>query len=368
MKRFLVKTIVLILRILYAPMKLRKSRNKIVWLSRQSDDKSLDIRMLSRQIYALYPETEQVFRLRYLKGEHDISISYAISLLKDMWEVASARVAVTDTYSIALSCLTHKKDLRIIQIWHALGAVKKFGLQSVGKAQGRDADISEWMCMHKNYDWVIAPSEATARYYTEAFGCSRDRIEIASLPRVDVILDNTSRRDEFLRDNPLWVGKKILVYLPTFRQNDIVYARRLADVFEQSDQYALVISMHPLSKRRCGEDEFFFEGDYSTYDLMKLSDGIITDYSACSIEGALLEKPTWFYLPDFAAYSSEQGINTDVTSELKEACFFDASDLFEAVERGDYDYEKLAAFTEKYVANRGRDNTEKLAKFICSFI
>lgn len=368
MKHFVVKTLVLILRILYAPMKLRKTKNRIVWLSRQSGDKSLDVRMLSQYIYENYPETEQVFRLRHLKGEHDITLSYAFSLLKDMWVLASAQVAVTDTYSIALSCLKHKKDLRVIQIWHALGAIKKFGLQSVGKAQGRDAGISEWMCMHKNYDWIIAPSAATAKYYTEAFGYGEENIKIASLPRVDVILDGSSRREEFLKLNPQYKGKQLLLYLPTFRNSDFECVETLSDAFKKASRHALVVSLHPLTKKKFEKPISFYEGDFSTYDLMKIADGIITDYSASAFEGSLLGKPMWFYLPDFETYLREQGINTDVTRELPDACFFEAKTLLNAVESESYDFQKLSAFTDKFVENKGTNNTESLASFICSFI
>ncbi len=367
MNGLLIKTIVLILKILYAPMKLRRTQKKIVWLSRQSSDMSLDIRMLSRAIYEFSPEIKQVFRLRRLRGEHDISISYGFSLLRDMWELASAQVAVTDTYSIPLSCLKHKKGLEIIQIWHALGAVKKFGLQSVGKVQGRDARIAELMSMHKNYGHVVAPSNDTARYYLEAFDCKHAKIFIGSLPRVDVIMDGSSRRDEFLAMNPAFANKKILVYLPTFRKCDVDCAERLNEAFADSPDYAVVTSLHPLSKRKAA-NRFEFNGDFSTYDLMKLSDGIITDYSACSFEGALLKKEMWFFIPDFDKYRDEQGINTDVTVELPNACFTDALQLRQAIERCDYDYAALVSFAKKYVEHQGTDNTEKLAKWICSFI
>ena len=366
MKGFLVKTIVWILKILYAPMKLRRTKKKIVWLSRQSSDMSLDIRMLSQTIYDFRPDVEQVFRLRRLRGEHDISLSYGFSLIKDMWELASAQIAVTDTYSIPLSCLKHKKGLEIIQIWHALGAVKKFGLQSVGTPQGRDARIAEWMSMHKNYDHIIAPSKAASAYYSEAFGCDPERIVIASLPRVDVILDGSSQKEAFLELNPQFVGKKLFVYLPTFRKNDIQYAEQLSDTFAHSEDTALIISLHPLSRKKAS-NRFGFNGNFTTYDLMKLADGIITDYSACSFEGALLNKPILFFIPDFDAYSVEQGINTDITLEMPSACFTDPRKLYEAVSDR-YDFGALSAFADKYVEHKGIDNTEKLSKWICSFI
>lgn len=365
MKLLIVQVFVLAIRILYAPMKLCKVQNKIVWLSRQSDKKSQDMELLSNEIARLSPDTKQVFRLRRLKDESALSLSYIFGIFGDMWEIASAKVAICDTYSIPLSCLNHKRDLKIVQIWHALGAVKKFSLQAVGKAQGRDSGVSKALCMHKNYDFVIAPSKKTAEYYCEAFGCSEDKIFIANLPRADVILDGTNRRDEFIKLNPEYEGKKIIAYLPTFRNNDDKIIESLYKTFESDNEIKLVISAHPLSKV---SEKYKFNGNFGTYDLMKLADGIITDYSACAFEASLLNKPLWFYIPDYETYKNEQGLNTDMPKILPNACFYDANELLTAIKSGKYDLEKLNGFSRDFVENRGNNNTNYLADFICKLI
>ena len=117
MKLLVIKAFVLFIKVLYAPMKLRKTKNKIVWLSRQSDEKSEDIKRLSEEIKRLSPETEQVFRLKKLKDESGLSLSYIFSIFGDMWALSDAKIAVADTYSIPLSCLNHKKELKKIQIF-----------------------------------------------------------------------------------------------------------------------------------------------------------------------------------------------------------------------------------------------------------
>lgn len=126
-------------------------------------------------------------------------IAYCFSIIGDMYYLATSKVAIIDTYSITVSCLKHKKSLKVIQMWHALGALKKFGLQSVGTKEGRDEKISRAMCMHKNYDYVLAPSKKTAKFYMEAFGCDNSKIKICSLPRVDDILTDNGCASRFLQ-------------------------------------------------------------------------------------------------------------------------------------------------------------------------
>ena len=363
MKLIIIKLFVLFIRVLYAFMKLRKTENKIVWLSRQSNEKSEDMKMLSEEILKISPDTKQVFRLCRLKDESGLSVSYILFVLRDMWELASAKIAITDTYSIPVSCLNHKDCLTVFQIWHALGAVKKFSLQSAGKAQGRDLSVAKAMSMHKNYDFVIAPSEKTAEFYCEAFGCNKDKIVIASLPRVDVILDGESCYEEFIKLNPQYKNRKIITYLPTFRDGDSEYIKKLYEAFEGDEEYALIVSPHPLTKT---DGQYKINGRFSIYDLAKLSYGIISDYSATSLECSLLNKPLWFYIPDYEKYKAEQGVNIDMKYEMPSASFVDEKKLINNMKNGIYDFDSLKRFSDKYIENKGTDNTQKLADIICN--
>ena len=367
MKLLILKVYVFGIRLLYAFMKLRKTQNKILWLSRQSNDKSSDMLMLESAIKEISPDTQQVFRLRRLKDESSISLSYIFAIFGDMWELASAKTVIVDTYSIPVSCLTHKSGTKVVQIWHAMGAVKKFGLQSVGKAQGRDEGVSKVLCMHKNYDYVMAPSQRTGEIYTEAFGCSKDSIRILSLPCVDALLDGESRRDEFIALNPRFNGKRIVAYIPTFRDNDDVYASMLNGAFASFDDVALAISAHPLSKT-AESGQFALNGSFSSRDIMKLADVVVTDYSACAIEGAILGKPMFFYIPDYDVYRAEKGLNIELKREMASVSYEDANALISAINSDKYDFSMLGDFRRRYVENITTDNTERMAQFICSLL
>lgn len=237
MKVLLIEILKILLKIIYAPIKLFKTKNRIVYLSRQSNDKSLDMKLLEEAINKECPNTEQVFRLKMIPESLPGKIAYCFSIIGDMYYLATSKVAIIDTYSITVSCLKHKKSLKVIQMWHALGALKKFGLQSVGTKEGRDEKISRAMCMHKNYDYVLAPSKKTAKFYMEAFGCDNSKIKICSLPRVDDILTDNGCASRFFTENPALSDKKIVLYLPTFRERDAYVAEKLKVEFDELADY-----------------------------------------------------------------------------------------------------------------------------------
>ena len=365
MKVFLIQLFKVALTVIYAPLKLLKTKNQIVYLSRQSDDKSLDMKLLEKELLKISPDTKQVFRLRMIPDGIIPKARYAFALIGDMYYLATSKGAILDTYSITVSCLKHKSDLKVFQIWHALGALKKFGLQSVGTKEGRDEGVSRAMCMHKNYDYIIAPSEAAVQIYSEAFGYQRESFEIMSLPRVDEI-NSPAPTAEFYSENPNLADKKIVLYLPTFREREAYVAEELKAEFADNamEGYQLIISTHPLFSKVKRDERFSFNGDFGTYDLMKLADVIVTDYSACAFEASLLLKPLYFFVPDLEKYALERGVNIDLRAEMPSATFESAEELAKAIKKGDYDINMLYSFREKYVANNGSANAERLARFI----
>lgn len=350
-----------ILRLLYLPMKLRPAGNRIVFLSRESGKKSLDMRLLSEELARTAPEAEQVFRL-YMMGPGLLSkISYGWHMLGDMWALAGAKVAVTDTYSIPVSCLRHKPSLYVVQMWHSMGALKQFGYQSIGKKEGRGAAVSRAMDMHRGYDCVFAPSRATGAFYREAFDVPEDVIRYYTLPRIDYLKqDVPETRERFLAENPDAAGKKIVVYLPTFREGEGAAVQSLCEVFAGAPDIRFIPSVHPLSGVKVSRG---INGSYNTMDLIKAADAVITDYSACAFEAAVLGKELYFFVPDREEYDTNRGINIDLRSEMPGCVFDGAEELAAAVRAGACDRALSLRFGEKYVEDTDRC-TEKMAAFL----
>jgi CDP-ribitol ribitolphosphotransferase len=236
-------------------------------------------------------------------------------------------------------------------------------LQAVGTKEGRDEKISKALNMHKNYDYVIAPSPATAKFYMQAFGVEQEKIKICQIPRVDFITDGSAKTAEFYSKNPAFGDKKIVLYLPTFRDREAYIAQMLKTEFMDLPDYQLIISQHPLSTAK-KDGAFSPKGDFSSFDLMKIADIIITDYSACAFEASLLFKPLYFFVPDYDEYIVDRGINVDIKQEFPSSVFADANDLVNAMVNADYDFNSLYMFKEKYVGANKNNCTETLAKFV----
>ena len=51
---------------------------------------------------------------------------------------------------------------------------------------------------------------------------------------------------------------------------------------------------------------------YNTFDLLRIADYIITDYSAVAFEASILNKPIYFYVYDIEDYKKTRGLNIDL--------------------------------------------------------
>lgn len=349
--------------LLFWPLKLR---NKVVMFSRESDTPPLDFVLLEEELRSRSPETEIVFFCRKMTKQTNIP-SYCLMVLKSLYHLATATVAVTDTYSIQLCVLPKKKGQTIVQIWHAVGAVKKFSYQCLDTANGHSAKLAEQMCMHKNYDYILCASQATKRTYVEAFHTLPEKILVKGMPRVDYIQRPAQGlREEFLAGRPDLAGKRLLLYLPTFRDGVDEGVKALLKAAEHREDIHILVKPHPLSQftlprgNRTG-------GKWSTYDLMKICDGVITDYSASSLEASLLHKPVYFYLFDYEAYRHNQGLNIDPAAELPGATAMDAASLVEKLS-APYPMEALERFRSRYIETADENNTAAITDFLLECI
>ena len=175
------------LNAVYSVMKLAPVKNRIVFLSRQSNKPSYDIRALDGWFRDKGFETVVLCREM---GEGPAAYAgYMLHMLKQMRCMAGAKMVILDTYCIAACLLHHRDDLLIAQMWHALGSLKKFSLSILDQAGGRSSETANIMHMHEQYDIIFTSSQASRGAFAEAFGYDEEALTVMSLPRVDAILD-----------------------------------------------------------------------------------------------------------------------------------------------------------------------------------
>lgn len=364
MKKIIIKIAIGVMSFFYFFFKRIPTQNKVTFISRQGNKNSLDFERIQKELKKQDKAVKIVSLNRRFRDTDPIfeKIKYCFHILTQMYHIATSKVVVLETYCMPISMLKHKKDLKVIQIWHALGSLKKFGYSVTNKKEG--SDLSEVAKMHKNYDLILTSSEASRKNFAQAFGYSESAFDIIPLPRVDYLMDPKVQKklnSDLKKEYPLLKKKKNIVYVPTFRKNgeDIQKINELINAVDY-EKYNLILKLHPLTKISLEDKRPIFDKKHPSIDWLTIADYVITDYSAIVYEASLLKKPIFLYVYDFKDYENGRDFYINYKKEMPGVWKENAKDIVKAIQKEKIDFKKLEEFKEKYVAYDGQNCTKEI--------
>ena len=170
--------------------------------------------------------------------------------------LAVADVILLDDFHPMLYKVDFDPGVKLIQVWHASGAFKTVGYSRIGKPGGP----SPFSAAHKNYTYAIVSAEHDVPFYAEAFGLPDERVIPTGIPRMDLFFDEkykTETRELVHEAVPMTVGKKVILFAPTFRGTGPSNAYYDYDQLDLAAFHALceeldavcVFKMHPFVTR-----------------------------------------------------------------------------------------------------------------------
>ena len=193
-----------------------------------------------------------------------------------------------------------------------------------------------------------------------------NKIKVLGMPRLDYVLGKNNEIDKnvekLLKQYPKLKNKPIILYVPTFRKKETIDIDKVINEIDE-ERYNLIIRLHPLDETKV-DKKYIIDKEYSTYDLLKVADFVVTDYSAIAFETAALNKPLYFYLYDIRKYSRKRGVNIDLETEMKDCTRISFDEIMKLINSEEYNFEELRKFREKYVETFDTDNTKRIANYI----
>lgn len=363
----------------YSFYKRRKMEDKIAFISRQSETPSTDFRYLINEIKTNYPQYKVTVLCKMIPSSFGGKIKYLGEMFRQMKAFATSKVVVLDGYCVLASMLRHKKDLKIIQIWHALGAFKKFGRSVLDKEGGKSSKTAKAFKMHKNYSLISASGDACVPFFSEAFGQPESRFIPIGIPRMDYLTDkeeNARVRGNILLKYPqLDNGRKNILYAPTFRDTDedraalAAATKELVNKANYSD-FNLIVKHHVVdsNKEQIYTDSRMnmAEGEnFTAMDFMCVADYVVTDYSSVIYEALLKDLPIYIYCFDSDKYIDERGFYIDFWTDLPALYSKNAKGICDFIASGmRANSEKEEKFKKAYVNKRFDSITAEYGKLI----
>lgn len=292
-----------------------------------------------------------------------------------MYNIAKSKVILTDGDYYFLFGLKKSNSLKVIQLWHAGGAFKKFGCDIYAKNDDRRSQQEEH---HTSYTYVIASSKSVVPFYSSAFNISQDNILPLGVPRTDALfkININQAREFFYKKYNLDPKKKIIVYAPTFREPNGAFkdlgkfeCKINIDKFNEKfgEKYYLALRIHPNYKIDSKEFSKFINVSTEKQDLvLAVADCLISDYSSIIFDYAYFRRPMFFYAYDLINYLKERSFYENYATIVPGPIVTNEEELFAEIEQHIqyFNPKDIESFWDKYMGSCEGHSTQNLIELV----
>ncbi|KAF1678055.1 CDP-glycerol glycerophosphotransferase family protein [Bacillus sp. SKDU12] len=245
-----------------------------------------------------------------------INEKHPLHICKAVFSMLSSKTVIVDNYFVLTTVLTSRPGTECIQVWHANGAFKRFGLKDINTLNRSRSDIRRFRKVYASFDRIVVGSEHMADIFKEFFDIKGEPFLRFGVPLTDAYYETMDNAHDLKSKYHLPEEKKIILYAPTFRDNQFEsFSLPFSEKHLQHDlkgEYLLAVKLHPVMKQSAelpeGSAWIKDVSDLPLADLLKVSDLLISDYSSVPFEFALLDKPILFYTYDMEAYDKTRGL------------------------------------------------------------
>lgn len=288
------------------------------------------------------------------------------------YEMATSKFILVDDFEPIVYALRLRSGQHLVQVWHAMGAFKKFGYSR--------SSANKNSLTHKNYTEAIVSSAEIAGIYAEAFGIDESKIKPVGVPRTDALFDKAyidKTRARLYKREPKLKGKRICLFAPTFRGDNVnngYYPEEFLNIEnfarELGDDWAVILKYHPFIKNvpsipeSVKDNVFDFTDEREINDILFITDVLVTDYSSVIFENAIVGNASVLYAPDLSDYDGERGFYYDYDAYSCGQVVDKESNLAEAVKNAEENTEKLELFKKRFVSCCDGKSSERFVKEI----
>lgn len=280
------------------------------------------------------------------------------------------RVFLNDNFLPMGYMKTKRRNTQFVQLWHGAGAFKRFGLSTE-----KDPAVYQMVKQaNQRITHLFVTSPQIIPYYEEAFAIDRSRIHATGIPVTDLYFDQKrmeKRRERVYSRYPEFIGKKLLLYAPTFRKEDWEN-QQLLEQFDVEklheilgEDWIILIKLHPkFPMEHIVQNDFCYNmTDYNDIsDLYLVADYMITDYSSTVVEYVLLDKPVLFFAYDLERY--DRGFYYDYEQNMPGAIAHNQQELYAYLQEKDNYAQKRHDFVKFQYDNMLGGSSERILELL----
>ena len=261
------------------------------------------------------------------KLQEDGYISYSRWSFKGLYFSLRAKQYFYNVYSDDINFYT-SGNTTLINLWHGIPLKQiEFDIKKGALKRIFNSPLSFIYAFFKPYlfispDYVLSTSKITSKIYASALRVKESQCLELGYPRTDIFYTN---RCDSIDDNITFFYKKmqnlkdihnhkIIIYMPTWRSNKTDFlTKALPDLVKlntalTTNKITLFIKLHPneINLQNNLSNILFIHPKTDIYELLPLTEFLITDYSSIYFDYLLLDKEIIFYPFDLENYLNDE--------------------------------------------------------------
>ena len=370
------KRITRMYHVVYNTSRFFRSRKKkhLLFLSEKSDKLPLNMAAIYSRMQEKGLDKEFIIDFS-LRNTEDLVYS-KFSSARMIAKIGKADIIIVDDHIPFFNNFLLKPDVVLIQVWHA-GA----GFKGVGYSRWGHFGCPGVFSCHRQYTYCISGSKEINHFFSEQFGILDEQIIPTGMPRMDAYLNPETRKEATARiyeSYPGLKGRRVILFAPTYRgrsRQDAYYPYELIDFeglyrYAEKHNAAVLFKMHPWVHGDVPIDERYADRFYSFNDypnineLFYITDLLITDYSSSMYEFLLMNKPMLFFPFDKNQYSVSRGFHRDYDSNVPGKICYTFSEILDALEKEDFEFEKVGSMLSKYFDKVDTHNCDRVIDWL----
>ncbi|BBM23270.1 CDP-glycerol glycerophosphotransferase family protein [Lactobacillus pentosus] len=227
-----------------------------------------------------------------------------------------------DNYYAFTAGLTRRPNQRMIQLWHAAGAVKTFGWGDPQTVKRSAGDQRRFQAVYNQITDYVVGADKMGQVFADSYHVPMARMRVLGYPRSD-----RYRQSKWVQQTaaaiyqryPDFKQQEVILYAPTYRAGVQFALPTDFDQLQLRANQRLIIKLHPhlASQERDLQarfpDQVTLVPEFSTDELLTVASTLISDYSSVVFDYALLPncQKMIFYVFDWQHYEREVGLQAD---------------------------------------------------------
>ncbi|MGH4038715.1 MAG: CDP-glycerol glycerophosphotransferase family protein [Sphaerochaeta sp.] len=261
--------------------------------------------------------------------ENEFNKSFDVKIVNGTKIKGKIEILATSKYIVTLfdykelSLLQLREGCKVIRIPSESFNLRKFNYSSIEANVGVQKELQSVARLNYSYDLVPVLNSKLIDAYSTAFNIDKSNIEDLGSVRMDILQDDSFKKETREKFNKLYPGnenKEILLYLPSTPDNNNttnISSIDLKSLYENiNEKYIILIhnSSRKISKVLNGGENYRdgiidVSEKFESIELEAIADIVVGDYREELYEIAMLNKPVYLFFDNHKESQNNVGLS-----------------------------------------------------------